>query len=81
MRAHTEAPIIVPATTRGEALLTHVCAHPHEGLEGRHTETLVPEAASWKCGNNQSSVLIYLLNTFQDILTKTRLIFISRGKF
>lgn len=81
MRTHAEAHSTVPATVRGEALLTHTCAHPLEGLWVRHSEILVSEAAGWKCGNNQSSVLIYLLNTFQDILTKTRLIFISGGRF
>lgn len=65
-----------------DGCFTHTCVHPHECLWVRPTrEDLFPVSLQKQCGNNHSSMLIYLLNTFQDILTKTGLIFISGGKF
>lgn len=65
-----------------DSCFTHTSAYPHECLWGRPTrEDLFPVSLQKQCGNNHSSMLIYPLNTFQDILTKTDLIFISGGKF
>lgn len=62
--------------------LTHSWTHKQVPPGQTHQGKLASSKHLQKqCGNNHGILLIYLLNTFQDTLTKAGLIFISREQF
>lgn len=81
---HTTTP---PSRLQGTPMeqnlgLTHFWTHKQVPPGQTHQRKLVSSKHLQKqCGNNHGIMLIHLLNTFQDTLTKTGLIFISREQF